>query len=125
MEPALLIKYLKFLFETADALSRKERIEDFEIAALHRELRDFKSRAQSTLPSDRESAIQSLELKVTESDLGGSKLEPLKFLLAVLILRAAVRHALEERRQTKAKRHIEEFKSAVRDVLFIVEHGNA
>jgi len=122
MDRALLIKYLRFLFESADALSRKERIEDFEIAGLRRELRDFKSRAQFVASSRAMEAVRTLDLKVSESDVGGGRLAPLKFLLGVLFLRGVWRQGLEERRQASAKRHIEAFKSDVRDALFIVEH---
>jgi hypothetical protein len=48
MERELLIKYLKFLAERADALVRKDVVEDYDVAVLKRELRDFKARFGST-----------------------------------------------------------------------------
>lgn len=124
MDRALLIKYLRYLFQSTDSLSRKERVEDFELGSLERELSDFKRLAQaaSALGEPISTAIQKLELGLSESGLGGGKLAGVKFAFSTLFLRGWVRQELEERRQAKAKQALEGLKSDVRAVLFTLDH---
>lgn len=124
MDQNLLIKYLKFLDESANLLKAKDTIERFDIAALQQELANFKRQlaAQTSRRSAITDSIAVLELKVRESDLGGDVSGVGRMLLR-LFLRGRIIDELERRQQSGVKEKIQLFRDEVGRILFSVVHG--
>jgi hypothetical protein len=100
----------------------KDEVDRFDIATLHRELRDFRRLLESSsMPQSAvEESAAALVLSARETDLDGDTAGALKVVLR-LLFRRLLMDELARRQQATIKKKIEDFRNDVSHVLFAVE----
>jgi hypothetical protein len=123
MERSILVKYLIFLRERADAIAKKEPIEDYDVSVLKRELSDFKTRVRgvSTGSAALDQSITALEVQASERDASGDNAGIVRLAMKLLFGRGLAWQELERKRQLRVKTAIRNFRDQVSHIQFALE----
>ena len=120
MERELLVKYLYYLADQANALVKKDEVEEEVVANLKRELNNFKVRLQNTSTGypTIDQAIASLEVNAK-----GAENDENWFWLMIKLLfgRGVLWKAFTVKRQEKVKKSLTDFRNKVSHIQFALE----